>query len=344
MHILVLRFSALGDMALLVPVLQALKKEHPELRITVLSRSFLRPLFSSLDIDFIAADLKGRHKGLAGLWRLAKTVKRELGPDLIIDQHAVLRSKILCVFWRLLGIKNYALKKDRQGRKALTAYPDKELRSLRHSSENYRQTFLEAGLPFDFHRESDHRVKFTLQEATRDFFNTHKGTRNIGIAPFAMHRAKQWPLEKMKELLQNYQDDDRRFFLFGAPEEREELDQLLADTQVHGVTVAGRFKLDQEIALMQELSAMVAMDSSNMHLAALAGIPVVSIWGGTHPLAGFSALGPNDAYQVQLSSEELDCRPCSAFGNKACFRGDYACLQRLDPERVRRRLSEVNPS
>lgn len=341
MHIVVLRFSALGDAALLVPVLQALKKSQPKLRITVLSRPFLRPLFAPLEVDFYPANLKGQHRGLAGLWRLAQQVRKELRPDLIIDQHAVLRTKLLCSFWRLMGIKNYSLQKDRAGRKALTRYPRKELRPLQHSAENYRQTFERAGFAFPFHRESDHRVAFARQAETEAFWQEQRAPLNIGIAPFARHQAKQWPLEKMRSLLQSYDPEQARFFLFGGPDEKEALEKLLKESKAKATVVAGRFALDQEIALMQGLNAMLAMDSSNMHLAALAGIPVVSVWGGTHPFAGFSALGPNDRYQVQLQPEELDCRPCSAFGAKACFRGDYACLHHLEAERVRRQLQKA---
>ena len=47
-HILVIRFSAMGDVAMVVPVVSALARQYPHVRITVLSRPFARPLFENL--------------------------------------------------------------------------------------------------------------------------------------------------------------------------------------------------------------------------------------------------------------------------------------------------------
>ena len=82
---------------------------------------------------------------------------------------------------------------------------------------------------------------------------------------------------------------------------------------------------------MSQLEVMISMDSSNMHLASLVGTPVVSIWGATHPYAGFMGWGQSEDNVVQV---ELDCRPCSIFGQKPCLRGDFACLNNILPETI----------
>jgi len=66
-----------------------------------------------------------------------------------------------------------------------------------------------------------------------------------------------------------------------------------------------------------------------MHLASLFGVPVVSIWGATHPFAGFYGYGQSPENIVQI---DLECRPCSVFGNRKCYRGDWACMQLISPE------------
>ena len=77
---------------------------------------------------------------------------------------------------------------------------------------------------------------------------------------------------------------------------------------------------------------MLAMDSANMHLASIVDTPVVSVWGATHPIAGFYGWHqlPENAIQV----ENLACRPCSVFGNKECYRGDYACFAGITPQMI----------
>lgn len=341
MKIVVLRFSALGDVALLVPVLQKLKQSYPEAEITMVSRGFLKPLFDPLNINFHAADLNGKHKGFLGLGKLAREIKKQYQPDIVIDQHAVLRTHILKLHFKALGVKFVQLQKDRAGRKQLTAYPNKVLEPLPHVTEKYRQTFARGGMNFSFNRNCEHQVAYAMATETEDFWKREKTKINLGVAPFAMHRAKRWPLEKMKALLQSLENKNLKFWLFGGPDEKAELQKLGEASGKAFVVAAGRFKLDQEIALMRNLKGMVAMDSSNMHLASLAGIPVVSIWGGTHPYVGFAPLGDNEKYMVQLGSDELDCRPCSAFGAKACFRGDYACMEWLEVERVKEVLNLV---
>ena len=59
-HILVIRLSAMGDAAMTVPVLRALVLQHPEVKITVLSREFFSPFFEGIpNVSFYAADVKG---------------------------------------------------------------------------------------------------------------------------------------------------------------------------------------------------------------------------------------------------------------------------------------------
>ena len=76
------------------------------------------------------------------------------------------------------------------------------------------------------------------------------------------------------------------------------------------------------------------MDSANMHLASLVNIPVISIWGATHPYAGFMGWNQNPNNAVQI---DLNCRPCSIYGNKPCLRNDYACIKNISPELITQR-------
>ena len=96
-----------------------------------------------------------------------------------------------------------------------------------------------------------------------------------------------------------------------------------------------------EIALMNYLDLMICVDSSNMHLAALTGTNLLSIWGGTHPYAGFGPYGYPKENVLQISREELPCRPCSVYGKATCHLGDFACLTRITVEQVSQRAEEL---
>ena len=161
--------------------------------------------------------------------------------------------------------------------------------------------------------------------------------KNIGIAPFAKHRAKMYPLEKMEQVINNLcTRSDIVIYLFGSQNEAEILERW--QTKYNNVVcIAGKLNLAQELFLMSQLRVMLSMDSANMHLASLVGVPVVSIWGATHPYLGFYGFRQSIDDAVQI---DLDCRPCSVFGNKPCRRGDYACLNYIDSDIVIQQLQK----
>ena len=90
---------------------------------------------------------------------------------------------------------------------------------------------------------------------------------------------------------------------------------------------------------MSQLDVMYSMDSANMHLASLVNTQVVSFWGATHPYAGF--MGWNQCLENVVQVDELTCRPCSIYGQKTCYRKDYACLNRITPKQIINRIENA---
>ena len=163
-----------------------------------------------------------------------------------------------------------------------------------------------------------------------------QGEKWIGIAPFAAHKGKIYPLEKMErviELLLEREPNCRIFLFGGGAEERELLTQW--ESRHDRCTCALLGSLYNELVLMSHLDTMVSMDSANMHLASLTGTRVVSVWGATHPFAGFMGWNQSPADAVQTT---LPCRPCSIFGNKPCLHGNYPCLNSITPEEITERV------
>ena len=129
-----------------------------------------------------------------------------------------------------------------------------------------------------------------------------------------------------------------KFFFFGAGEnEIVFFDNLQREFPETSLVVAGQLSIPEEIALIDKLDLMICVDSSNMHLAALAGTPVVSIWGGTHPDVGFAPWS-DDAQIIQVARGELPCRPCSVYGRETCYVGGFPCLTRITPDVVAARV------
>lgn len=347
MRLVVLRFSALGDVTLLVPVLQHLATQHPDKRITIVSRPHLAPLFAPLPVDFFPADLKGKHRGLAGLWRLARHIHRSFRREGygVYDQHAVLRTYLVGFFLRLRGKKVWRLRKDRPARKALTAPPPKQLKPLPHVTQRYWDTFQRGGLVSPSLPSAWPVPRYPMATATTDWWAKRRGSINLAFAPTAAHASKRWPREYALKLLKRMAlQEGAKVWLLGGPAEKGELEGLLRESGAPGGVLAGRYSFDQEVALLAEMNALVAMDSFNMHLGALAAVPLLLIWGGTHPAAGFAPVQTAPQEHLSISQAELACRPCSIYGRADCPRGDFACLVGLSPEKVWKSLQKLVPA
>ena len=329
--LLIIRFSALGDIAMTVPVVNDLATQYPDLEITMLSREMAKPLFERLpaNVHFIAADLNGRHKGLFGLCRLWRDAHLS-DFDYIADFHDVLRTWWLRTEGCLRRKKIAKIDKGRKGKKALTRQKNKVFVQQATSFERYAKVLEKLGFPI--------KSQFVKLDYS-SFCETQKADNEtwVGIAPFAKHPAKVYPLEKMEQVIKVLSErENTRVFLFGGgAEESRQIESFCA--KYNNVQPAkSQQSLRGELALMGQLDVMLSMDSANMHLASLVGTRVVSIWGGTHPFAGFLGWNQKAEDCIQL---DLPCRPCSVYGNKPCSRGDYACMNGITPEQIIRAIA-----
>jgi ADP-heptose:LPS heptosyltransferase len=339
MHLLVIRTSAMGDVAMLTPVIRGMRSQYPEIEMTLVTHSAFAPFFYSIPgLKLFHPDFNNRHKGIAGTFRLYRDLISEYKFDYVIDLHRVIRSWILGFLFMVTGIPVKAIDKGRAEKKLLIK--GKRKTYLKHSIERYCDVFKSAGFPVSLSdgpwiipsHESSQKVA-SLTELT--------GLLKIGMAPFTRHDLKTWPEENTIRLLSLISDRHKvKFFLFGGAEEAGKL-KALSEKVSGSMVVAGHFTLNEEIALISTLDLMIAMDSANMHMAALTGTKVVSIWGGTDPMTGFGAWKQPDDSSIRIPVEELTCRPCTVYGKGTCSRGDFACMNWLTPEMVYRKLIQL---
>lgn len=333
--LLVIRFSAMGDVAMTIPVLSLLAQQHPELRITVLTRKRFTPMFewtpSSIDVRGIDLD---KYDGIAGLTRLFTELQKQ-GFDAVADLHDVLRTKFLRTCFRVAGTHVAVIDKGRKDKRKLLNAPQ-DVQQLKPMYERNADTFRSLGLSLELKPYACDLSKESFMHIHSVFGRKQEGERWIGVAPFAAHDMKVYPLDKMHEAVRLMTERGWRVFLFGAGEKER---AVLSEWEGEGVTsVCGKLGgLHDEILLMSMLDCMVSMDSANMHLAALVGTPVLGIWGATHPKAGFNGWGL--ASDDVLHIDSLPCRPCSIYGNKPCQFGDHRCMNMIKPEDIIERLS-----
>ncbi len=336
-HILIIRFLALGDVAMTVPVVDSLARQYPDLRITMLTSPMARAFFDCMpsNVGVMEADIRGEYKGMKGLNALYRRLMAK-NFTAIADLHSVLRSDYLRMRFNINRYRVEHIDKHRQERKALLSPSNRQLVQLPTSFRNYADVLERLGYPV----RVDFRSLFPPGGGDLgllpDGLDAPKplGQRWIGVAPFAAHRGKAYPLRLMGEVVRQFCDHHPggRVFLFGGRGDNLEAFREWCGRHPQCVSVPDSLCcLREELILMSHLDVMVSMDSANMHMASIVGVPVISVWGATHPYAGFMGWRQGMESAVQI---DLPCRPCSIFGNKECARGDYFCLKNISPEQI----------
>lgn len=338
--VVAVRFSALGDVALTIPVLYDLCRAYPERKVVFVTRKRFAQMAvdapANLVVEGIDLDL---YKGVGGMWRLAAHLCREYDVAAFVDLHDVLRTRMLRCFMRMRGVPVTVIEKGRRDKKSLVALGAAAYKAngggrLPSTMSRYRDALARAG--FDVPEVFESLYPPVAAGETDGIFR-------VGIAPFAAHESKTLPAETMEKIIDRLAGEDGvEIYLFGAGnDEAERIDGWIKNRS-NVVNMARRREgLAEELRLMSRLDVMLAMDSGNMHLASVARTPrVVSVWCATHPDAGFVPFG---ACEADMIGADLPCRPCTVYGKTECRRGDWLCRKALSADTIADRILKYRP-
>ena len=323
----------MGDVAMMVPVLRAFSKHYPEVKLTVLTRVFFTPFFRDLsNVTVFPADVNGKHKGVFGLYKLSKELK-ELGIDAVADLHNVLRSNTLKTFF--LGMPFFQIDKSRAEKKALIS--GKVFKPLKTTHQRYADVFDKLGFPINLSNpEFPEKIDLNKRELTLIDGDTNK---IIGIAPFAAHEGKMYPLDLMKTVIKSL-SIDYKVILFGGGKHEVEVLNEFEKINENIVNTAGKLTMEEELDIISNLDVMLSMDSGNAHMAAMLGVKVVTIWGITHPFAGFAPFNQPEDYCLLSDRDQFPLIPTSVYGNK--YPEHYKEASRsISPEKVIKKISQI---
>ena len=305
-HILIIRLSSMGDVAMVSPVLKELLENNKNYKISLLTNFQFFPFFRAFnDVNLIPFDKKKQHKGLFGMFRLFKEIKK-LDLDYVVDLHEVLRTNFLKA---VLKLPFYQIDKGRDEKQNLVS--GKIFAPLKSTHQRYRDVFEKIGISIKpLSKTQIHRVDIS------DLKLIPKNNKLlIGIAPFAAHNGKEYPIVQMEEVIKEI-NKDFNVILFGGGKKEEFILDDLAGKYSNVINIANKFSLDQEMDVISNLSIMLSMDSANGHIAALMGIKVLTIWGVTHPFAGFSPYGQTDKNNILVNRLQFPKIPTSIYGEK----------------------------
>jgi len=315
-HILVIRFSALGDVVILAPILKQKMVENPGIDVTVAAPQILAPFFAGVPgLSFIGID---KHAGNIKIFRILKACR----PTVVADLHSVARTFLLDFLFLLNFIPVHVLMKQRIKRRRLLKHKDIQLAT---SWQHYDYVLRQCGLggigvmpPYIEHKSSP------------------DGVVRVGIAPFSTSEGKNYPVDKMEMVVSMLSGQPSvEVWLFGGKKYevtfREWADKY-PNVRVSDVSFG------EELELIKKLDVMVSMDSANLHFASALGVPAVTVWGATHPYCGFAGWRQNPEWSVQA---DLPCRPCSIYGSKPCYKGTYECMHLIPPERIYEKIMSI---
>ncbi len=336
-HIIVFRLSAMGDVAMTVPVIRAFVKQFPAVKITVVSRPFFEPFFAEIpNVNFFAIDLKKRHNGFLGLLRLFFDLKK-LKPDAFADLHNVLRSKVVRNLFALSGKKIAATDKGRAEKKALTRSENKIFKPIKSMVERHLETFRQLGFDIDL-KNPEFPEKSILSEEIIAITGKKEDKKWIGIAPFAQYDSKVYPEDLMQKGIDSLSENKQnKIFLFGGGNTEIEILNKFAFGKENVVNLAGKIKFQQELQLISNLDVMLSMDSGNGHIAAMLGVKVITLWGATHPFAGFTPFNQSLENSLIPDLEKFPKLPTSVYGNKI-VEGYEEAMRSISVEEVLSRI------
>jgi ADP-heptose:LPS heptosyltransferase len=249
---LVIRFSSLGDVAITIPALYSVAKNYPDDRFLLLTRNVWRSLFVNKppNLMIFHVHTKGEHKGIKGMMRLLREVSSTVHKKKVkvADLHGVIRSFVLDCYFRLKGFPVAVIDKGRNEKRELIRQENKIMRPLKTSLDRYREVLEKLGY--------DSSLNFTGLFPEKPVNEQIK----IGIAPFAKHRGKIYPLEQMENVvfllnkLPNLQ-----ITLLGSKEERKLLETWV-EKYPNVTSAAGHLSLQEELFLMNQMNLIVSMD------------------------------------------------------------------------------------
>ena len=333
--VLVVRFSAMGDVILTLPVIDALRERFPGARIDyAVKREF--------------AELVANHPGIARVWAFEdksgfkglRALTRELTAqryDLVVDLHRNLRSGY--VRWLGGAMMRRAYRKLSLPRILLTRTPLNFLRDAPPVSDRYFTALEDFGIGREGRRPRLFLAAGAVASAAaaRDAGGL---SEYLAVAPGARHPTKQWPAERFVEAAAGLAGPEWAAVVLGGGSDRAVAAAVSEGLRARGVrtlNLAGQLALSDSAAMIAGARLVLTNDSGLMHVADALDVPLVAVFGPTSRELGFFPQGP----RARVVEADLPCRPCTLHGQARCPKGHHRCMMEIAAAAVADAAREV---
>jgi lipopolysaccharide heptosyltransferase I len=334
-NILVIRLSSLGDVLLTIPAVKAIKLALPDSKVSWLVEGAVAPLLAAQDfidrvIEFprgrLQRSMKDGHFVSAGrtLFPFVKGL-REKDYDLIVDFHGIVKSAVLSKISKTDRRIGFGRSVAKEG--SWLVYDERTETPDRRMHKVMRNMLLVARLGATEVPAVELAVPADA-DASIDAFLHDAGLHGpiIAVNPFCSKGSefKRWDLANYGALIRRAAEaTGATMLILWGPGEEEEARRLKEMGGDHAA-LACSTTVPELLALIKRLDLYIGGDTGVMHLAALARVPVVAIFGPTDHLVN----GPfGDGHTI--IRKELPCSPCR---DKSC--ADRICLSSISVDEV----------
>jgi heptosyltransferase-2 len=322
--ILVVRFSAIGDILLTTPLLRAIRAKWPGARVTLLTKRQYVPLVS--DNPNVSEVF-----GIAPQDRVRDVVRliRRVEYTHILDLQGGLRTAPLRL---LAGGPWSGYSHRRLARALLIRFKRNRYEEHVPVPERYFEAAADLGVLPDGGPPEFFLNPAAHEKAAAWLARAGVGTRRpfVTIAPGAAHATKRWPAQHWIKLVRQIANTGADVVALGGPEDSAVGAEIAARGGTHVASAAGELTLQETGAVLKRAAALICGDTGVMHMATGVGIPVVALFGPTVRQFGFF---PYNAH-ASVVERNLHCRPCSSHGTDECPLEHHLCMREIQPDMV----------
>jgi ADP-heptose:LPS heptosyltransferase len=320
-HILIIRFSSIGDIVLTTPIARALKKKYPLATIHFLTKKTYAPLLQNSPY---ISHLHTIEKSISELKDDFKSIRF----DAVIDLHKNRLSRKVKGFF---NVPAYSYNKRNIDKWILVNLKINRMHN-EHIVDRYFQSIAMLGVIND--------------EEGLDYFLTEQDEVNLSsmfsfdykdyvvVAIGAQHATKQIPTLKLIEIIQQCFNP---VVLIGGEEDRSKAQDILSGlVNKKVISTCGELTLSQSAAVIKNSRCILTGDSGMMHVAAALKKKIISVWGSTVPEFGMTPYyGKNsNPNSVIIENKNISCRPCSKLGHSACPKKHFDCMLSINSKEV----------
>ncbi|MBI3258720.1 MAG: glycosyltransferase family 9 protein [Ignavibacteriae bacterium] len=333
----IIQTAFLGDVALTLPLADAIRHYQPEAEITFVTTPIAAPLVECSDSvsRVLKYDKRKTHSGLKGISLIADELKQS-SIDCIIAPHRSLRTTLLSI----LAHPKYSIGFSRNAASFLYSKRVNYFTRLHEVERNIMllTAFDDIQNPIEkpISPPSITIPNFDNENVSNLINHYQLYSPIIAFAPGSVWATKRWCEEYFISTSEYFVSKGYSCVFIGGNEDSELCNRLAVASGA--ISLAGETSIVQTIDLLKRCGAILTNDSAPTHLAWIAGCPAVTIFGATSPKIGFAPRGDRS---VIIQNETLACRPCAIHGGNQCPLGTLECMKSVRPERATRAIENI---